>query len=125
FTNRTNEAVRYTWTVTSAPQGSRAVVENPKGTVTLSTPFEYHYLADKVVNFTPDLPGNYEIELTAETVWEDRVTRELNARSTWKTIIVADGQPKTLGCSSAAGEKTSLMGLTLLALGALLLRRRR
>ncbi|MDF1564838.1 MAG: MYXO-CTERM sorting domain-containing protein, partial [Deltaproteobacteria bacterium] len=124
FTNRTNEAVRYTWTVTSAPSGSRAIVENPKGTVTVSTPFEYHYLADKVVSFTPDVPGNYEIEVTAETVWEDRVTREMNARSTWKTTIVADGEPSPVGCSSASGNGASLLGLLLIGLAGFALRRR-
>jgi MYXO-CTERM domain-containing protein len=122
FTNRTNEAVRYTWTVISAPAGSGAVVENPRGTVTLSTPFEYHYLADRVVNFTPDVPGNYEIEVTAETIFEDRVTREVNATSTWRTTIVADGEAK-VGCSSASGDQ-SFLGLFFLGFGALLLRRR-
>jgi MYXO-CTERM domain-containing protein len=125
FTNRTNEAVEYTWTVTKAPAGSRAVVEHPTGTVTLSTPFEYHYLADKVATFTPDVPGTYEIELKAQTVFEDRVTRELNAQSVWKTTIVADGAAKTtFGCSSGTGEG-SWMGLAFLALAGIVIRRRR
>jgi len=118
FANRTNQATRYTWTVISAPPGSKAVVANARGVVTVSTPFEYHYLSDKLANFTPDVAGSYEIEVSAESVFEDRVTREVHAASSWKATIVAEGAAKkTLGCASGTGDASpGLLALSLLTL---------
>jgi MYXO-CTERM domain-containing protein len=126
FANRVNQPMRYTWTVVSAPAGSRAVVENPRGAVTLSTPFEYHYLADKVARFEADLPGAYEIKVVGETIWEDRVSGVLNETSEFTMQLVVDGNPVSGGgCASATGPAGGAFGILFLGLGLALARRRR
>ncbi len=123
FANRVNQAIRYQWTVVEAPAGSRAVIENPQGAVTYSTPYEYHYLKDKVATFTPDVAGEYKVRLVATTAWADNVTREVEAKASWEAVIVADGENLGQGCSSAGGSGAALALLA--ALGGLLWRRRR
>jgi MYXO-CTERM domain-containing protein len=56
FANRQSQPMKYSWTVVEAPAGSSATVANSTGNVTYSTPFEYHYLADSISTFTPDVP---------------------------------------------------------------------
>lgn len=122
FANRVSVPLTYTWRVVSAPAGSRAVVEQPTGKVTISSPFEYHYLADQIATFTADVPGVYEIELRANTIWEDPVSGEVNAESVWTSSIEAKGQPLGQGCATTGGSAS--FGALLLLAG-LLVRRRR
>ena len=112
FANRVNQPMRYTWEVVEAPVGSTATVDAPLGAVSISTPFEYHYLLDNVASFTPDQPGTYTLRLQAEGVWPDPVTGELGARAEVLTVVEATGEP--MGCSSAAGSRG--VGLALLGL---------
>lgn len=135
FANRQNQAMRYTWSVIESPAGSHARMDAPTGTVTVSTPYEYHYLSDSVAAFVADKPGEYKVRVVAETVWEDRVTNKLNESAEWVVTITAngdtvdlgaDGEEEAAGCS-AAGDATAQIGfvaLMLLALGALIWRRR-
>jgi MYXO-CTERM domain-containing protein len=135
FANRVSQAMKYTWTITNAPDGARANVADATGTVTISTPYEYHYLADRIATFTPDMPGIYTIQLTAETVWEDRPTGELNKTATMTATLTVDGEPQATdalggntGCASTAlpqsGSSAPLMLLLAGLLGALVIRRR-
>ena len=101
------------------------MVDHPTGKATLSTPFEYHYLSDRVATFTPDAPGTYEIQVTARTIWEDPVTSKVNAKATWTTKISAQGQAaKALGCESAGGAG-GLATILVFGLGFIGLTRRR
>ncbi len=128
FANRENEAMRYTISLVQAPEGSRATIENAEGTVTISTPYEYHYLGDRVATFTPDLPGEYKVKVSAQTVWEDRPTGQMNAKSEYTTTITVTGPAVEAASASAGctgGPMTSgiLVALGLLA-GLALVRRR-
>jgi len=99
FANRANQPMRYTFSVISAPNHSYAAITNPAGAVSISTPFEYHYLKDKVVTFTPDEPGTYKIKLQAKLVWDDVVTGQSNAAA--ETIVLVNVAGDTAsGCSA-------------------------
>jgi uncharacterized protein (TIGR03382 family) len=129
FANRENQPMRYTWTVIQAPDGSSATVANARGTVTVSTPFEYHYLRDSVAGFVADRPGDYAIKVSAETVWEDRMSQEVNARAEYTLRLTAEGESQgdsAGGCDAVPGNDSGtlpMLGLGLL--GLLGLRRRR
>lgn len=103
FANQRNQALRYTWTLVTSPEGSRALVNNPQGTVSVSTPFEYRYLADSVPALLADLPGEYTVRVDLETVFEDRVSGQLNERSSYLTTITVNGDPAPISESQAAG----------------------
>lgn len=103
FANRTNVAMRYTWTVTSRPQGSSAVVENPQGAVALSTPWEYHYQDNAVATLTPDLPGKYVLKVAGEQVFADPVNANWPRNAEYLVTINAEGNAVSSGCSAAPG----------------------
>ncbi len=124
FANRESEPMRYSWKVTKAPSGSSAVIENPVGAASLSTPYEYHYLKNHNVTFTPDKPGEYRLQVVATLVWPDEKTQENNAVAETYSIIHVEGE--SIGsdaCSTApVGLKKSgfwgtLLPLVLLSLG--------
>ncbi|MDX9720748.1 MAG: thrombospondin type 3 repeat-containing protein [Myxococcota bacterium] len=132
FANRQNQPMRYTWRVKSAPQGSSAIIEKPQGTVTISSPFEYHYIKDRVPQLVPDLPGVYEVELTVVTVWEDAKSGNINQKSQHVTTITVSGDPVSssdgsAGCQMSQNSRGGLLGLALFgaAFGLLAIRRRR
>ena len=131
FANRRNQPMRYHWTLKSAPEGSQALLNNRKGTVTVSTPFEYHYLESEEPTFVPDKPGEYEFRVTAESVWEDRVSGKVNESASYTTKVNVDGEPVTphnpqAGCSATADDKPlGAMWLAAFGLAGLFLRRRR
>ncbi|MFU8806632.1 MAG: thrombospondin type 3 repeat-containing protein, partial [Bradymonadaceae bacterium] len=104
FANQRNQALRYTWSLVTSPEGSKAFVKNPEGTVSVSTPFEYRYLADSVPNLVADLPGQYEVRVDIETVFEDRVSGQLNTRSNHLTTITVQGDPTTIEAGGGGGE---------------------
>ncbi|MBI4509327.1 MAG: thrombospondin type 3 repeat-containing protein [Deltaproteobacteria bacterium] len=72
YANRDNVGIRYTWTVTKRPEGSRAAVSSPRGAVAASQAFEYRFSdASRRPAFRPDLPGHYELTLAADLVDDD------------------------------------------------------
>ena len=128
FSNRENAPMRYFWSVIRRPQGSSAEVANPSGSVNVSEFFEYRYQADRVASFTPDVEGEYELQLSAELVFEDELF-ENNVTS--RTTFVLNAEPSTEGggcrninVSWAQSSATSLFAL-LGVVGLLALRRRR
>ena len=110
FANQRNLALRYNWSLISAPEGSNARIVDPNGTTTVSTPFEYRYVGDDVPHLLADLPGEYEVSLSIETVWEDRVTGELNQTATTTAAITIDGEPTELPDQGAACSSTGQSG---------------
>ena len=112
FANRTNQPMRYAWTVVEAPDGSSATVDNPTGAVSISTPFEYHYLADHVAELVPDLPGTYELHVVAELVWPDEVTGQQGVTAeTWTTLEVTGEPVASTGCSTVGAGAAALFPL--------------
>jgi MYXO-CTERM domain-containing protein len=124
FANRESSAIRYTWIVESRPAGSSATVQNPQGTVQLSTPYEYHYLKGKVATFSPDQPGEYRIRVTAELVFADTVNPSFPRSSSYVTTFTAEGEPVG-GCAVAGPSASLTLALVLLGLLGLALLRRR
>jgi MYXO-CTERM domain-containing protein len=123
FANRSNAAIRYTWTVVERPSGSTAVVENPRGTVRLSSPYEYFYLKDNVAKFAADEPGVYKVKVTGELVFADTVNPNFQRKHSYVMTITADGESAG-GCN--VGGNASGAGLVLLVgLGLFLARRRK
>ena len=124
FANRSNAAIRYKWVVTQRPSGSNATVQNPRGAVRLSSPFEYFYLKDNVAKFTPDEPGTYQVKLTGELVFPDAVNAAWTRTHNYVMTLTATGESQggcSVGGSSSAGTGLGL----LLAFGLLLGLRRR
>ena len=123
FANRTNTAMRYTWTVKERPSGSTATVNNPRGTVRLSSPYEYFYLKNNVAKFNADEPGVYKIQVTGEMVFPDQVNANFPRTHSYVMTVKAEGE-STGGC--AVNGNTAGGGFALLLLASLwLLRRRR
>ena len=130
FANREGGVpVEYRWTIEEAPGGSTATVNNPYGSVSYATPFEFRYAEDNEATFTPDQPGEYVIRLVATQVWEDQYSGQLGETSEALAFIVVEGEAlNTGGCSVASGHSqtgvAALLGLLgLIGLGRL--RRRR
>ncbi|MBW2732234.1 MAG: thrombospondin type 3 repeat-containing protein [Deltaproteobacteria bacterium] len=121
FANRTNTAIRYTWSVTQRPSGSTSTVENPRGTVRFSSPYEYFYLKDNVARFTADEPGTYQLRLTGELVFADTVNENFPRSHTYVMTVVAEGESQG-GCS-LGGDASSAGLVLLLGLGLLVARR--
>ncbi len=103
FANRVNQPMRYTWEIVEAPVGSHATIDSPTGAASVSTPYEYHYLKDRIVTFTPDKPGTYEVRVVAELVWEDVITGEMEARAETYAFIEVTGDPLTSCNASVTG----------------------
>ncbi|MDQ3264280.1 MAG: thrombospondin type 3 repeat-containing protein [Myxococcota bacterium] len=121
FANRNDQGIEYTWTVTRRPEGSRATIQNPVGAVALSRHWQYAYLDQSVPNFTPDVDGEYELQLTSKLVFADRVYPD-QVQSV--SVLKLDVQPNSLfACGAAAGGPISALAFGVLAL--LQLRRRR
>ncbi len=139
FINRKSQPARYAWEVVSAPTGSSYALRQQSGTVTNSDPFEYRYINGEVPFVVPDVAGEYTIRVTVQTVFEDRLSRELGASSSWESTITVTGDDVDVtevlgedvetaaGCSSTSNSSPAggagALGLTLL--GLLGLRRRR
>jgi hypothetical protein len=106
FANRENVAMRYTWTIIDKPDGSEAKVENPRGSVAYSTVREYHYLKDNIAQITPDVPGDYTLQLSAELVFPDERYPNNNAsRTQYKLTVEDNGSGGGCVCASAETER--------------------
>jgi hypothetical protein len=115
FANRTNQAMRYTWTVISRPDNSDAKIANPRGSVHVSDAFEYRYLSDQIANFTPDVAGKYELQLSAELVFpDDQYPQNTTSRTTF-ALTVSEGD-ESGGCVCAAPSQKSFGASWLLVL---------
>jgi MYXO-CTERM domain-containing protein len=109
FANRSNAAIRYTWTVVDRPSGSSATVENPRGTVRLSSPYEYFYLRDNVARLNTDMPGTYKVKVTGELVFADSVNANFPRQHSYVMTVTAEGEPQA-GCS-VGGNGSAGFGL--------------
>jgi len=126
FMNRESEAVTFRWDIIEAPAGSRATVRSPDGSVGYSSPYEYRYLDDQTPTLTPDAEGTYKLRLQVRTIWEDRLTAQVNAEAEYTTTVTVSGALSTQpgeGCAAGGGAGAGV--LALLALVGLALVRRR
>jgi len=125
FANRQNAAIRYKWIVQDRPSGSSATVENPQGTVRMSTPYEYHYLKGNVASFVADEPGEYQIQLSGELVFSDTVNPSFPRTHSYVMTITAKGD--SMGGCSVGGARANLGLAFVLAglLGLVVVRRRK
>ncbi len=128
FANRESEPMRYNWRIAESPSGSNASIDNPKGAVNESSPYEYRYVSGEEAILTPDRPGEYKVQLTAELAWEDSVTgtEEVKAE-TYASVQVSGDAVGSGGCSvvpvGRSGKWSAVIPLLLLALGMFLRRR--
>ena len=122
WANRRNRAIEYEWTIVDSPAGSHATIGHPRGSTTLSTPYNYHYKKGRMVRFTPDQPGNYVLKLSAKLVFTDDLYPTKQVASA-RLAIVAEGDPLGAGCSTSGTG--GLAGLWLLAGLGLMLGRKR
>jgi MYXO-CTERM domain-containing protein len=133
FANRTNVPIKYSWTVTKAPEGSSAVVRAPVGkvatTVAADNAFQYAYATDGnnvTPTFVPDVEGQYELRVVAELVFADEAFQD-GPRTASYTVGLAAGSGSSSsggGCSST-GKSSVGAAMALVGLGALVMRRRR
>lgn len=125
FANRNDAPMTFVWTVKSAPSGSQATVQSPKGAVTLSRNWEYAYPNGSVPTFKPDQPGTYVIQVTAQLQFPDRQFPAVN-NSTADINLQVGGQAKngSENCSAMPWDSSAL-GLLAVGLASLLKRRRR
>jgi hypothetical protein len=119
--------MRYRFRITDAPSGSSATIDNPQGSASVSTPYEYHYTEGDEVTFTADKPGSYEVHVVATLVWDDEVTGVSEAEAETYAIIEADGKAVDAGACSTApvGNRNgsffgALVPLILLCLGVMI-----
>ena len=126
FVNRQNQEMTYEWVVVSAPPRSAATVRHPAGAVSESSPFEYRYRDGEQPTLTPDVPGEYTLQLHVKTVFEDQVSREVGVRAVYQTQIMVEGPAlDTAGGCSATADRGPFGGLAVLFLLATGFRRRR
>ena len=126
FANRENQAMRYTWSIVSAPSGASAAIAGAIGAVETSSPYEYHYGEDSGVTIAPDIAGDYVIRLHVESVYEDGETGEIGTTATYEMRLRAEGETKSVagGCVASAGGYGDLALLLFAGFGLLGLRRR-
>ena len=122
WANRKNRAMEYEWSIVSRPDGSSASIHHPRGSTTLSTPYQYHYKKGRAVAFRPDQPGEYVIKLSARLMFDDDLYPGKQVASS-EFHLTAEGAPVGGGCATAPGAG-SAAGLLAMLLGLALLRRR-
>lgn len=121
FANRVNQPLRYTWSIVESPSGSNATIDHPNGAASISTPYEYHYLKDRVVNFRPDMPGTYVLHVVGTLVRTDEVTGLDNAKAeTHLTMNVEGDALDSSSCSTVPVGRQQSSVWSLLSLIALL-----
>ncbi len=126
FANRNGAAIEYSWTIAARPPGSKAAIENPTGSVTLSRNYAYAYTDGNVPTFTSDVDGDFDIQLQARLAFKDRAYPDLqDSLSSLKMTATPDGgAPGKAATCSAVPFDASIAGLGL-AMLAVLRRRRR
>ena len=116
FANRNGAAINYTWTVSTRPSGSRAAVENPIGSASLSRHWQYAYADNHVPSFTADADGVYAINLNAKLAFADRAFPAVKESTSALSLDVGDSKTSS-GCSAlgfsapAAAAGLALLGL--------------
>ncbi|HUU00350.1 MAG TPA: thrombospondin type 3 repeat-containing protein [Myxococcota bacterium] len=123
WTNRTNRAIDYQWTMEKKPGGSGAGIEHPEGSVSLSTPFVMLYTKGHRVQLTPDRPGDYTVRLTASLVFGDELFPGHDT-ATAQATLTAEGASTDSGCTTGAGT-TGTQAIYLMVAIVLVFRRRR
>jgi len=119
WANRNGVAIQYQWTVKSRPAGSQAAIDIPVGAVTNSRDWQYAYVNGEIPTFTPDVAGDYELQVVAALVFPDRIySAQSNAVASVSLTAKGEGE----GCSAAPGAPAPL---ALLALFGMLATRRR
>lgn len=73
FANRNGVALSYQWKVLTRAEGSTAAIESPAGWASASRDWQYAYPFGAVPRFTPDLAGQYDLQLNVTLVQPDRV----------------------------------------------------
>ncbi|HJL39823.1 MAG TPA: thrombospondin, partial [Myxococcales bacterium LLY-WYZ-16_1] len=87
--------------------------------------FEYQYNDGDEARFTPDVPGVYELQLTAELVNGDTVNSDGVAQATF-TLEAAEGDEGDAGgCTSLPGQTNTVVFYLLGAAGVVAALRRR
>jgi thrombospondin type 3 repeat protein len=122
WANRENRAIEYEWSLVERPDSSRATIKHPRGSATLSTPYNYHYKKGRRVEFKPDEAGQYVIKVNAKLVFADDLYPDKQLASAQFTLT-AEGDSAGAGCSTAGTG--SLVGLWLMLGLAWAIRRRR
>jgi hypothetical protein len=131
WANRENQAMDYSYSLVSAPEGSTANVLDPKGTTTISTPFMYHFMIGDRPTFVPDMPGEYTFRVVGTTLFEDRVSNTLNETAEYVMTVTVTGEPTDSaeeGCSVTSMNRTAGGAGAIFLIGALVaftVRRRR
>jgi hypothetical protein len=112
FTNRPDAPTQYAWRVSKSPAGAAFEVKNPTGTVSSSTPWEFHYDANRAAIFVARTPGEYEVELQSTLVFDDAAYPGLTSdKQVMKVTVEGVG-----GCNSFGGATSAWMLLGGLAL---------
>jgi hypothetical protein len=124
FANREDVAMRYTWTIVSKPENSSARISNPRGSVTYSTSYQYHYLKDQIAKFEADVPGDYELQLSAELIFPDERYPDNNTSRTTFKLTAVEGEGGG-GCVCVTARDQSFGTVAFLLLGAAMVLRRR
>ena len=121
--NRENTTAEYTWSVRERPDGSRATVRDPIGSVSESILFEHIY--ETMPTFTPDQPGEYLLVISATGEFTDG-TSVAFADVQHEVRISVSGMRTSYpesGCS-VSSMRTSQAGIVVLLLALLGIRRR-
>jgi len=106
--NRDYAQIHYSFSITEAPVGSRARLENAEGDVQCSSWLDYIYEPGHVPNLTPDRGGLYAIRLTAVQTEQDEVSGEYDESAVWDATVAVEvelDRQESSGCAScSAGE---------------------
>ena len=124
WANRKGAAIQYSFTVLTRPEGSSAAVVNPEGAATLSRVWQYVYVDGHIPSFTPDVAGDYKIQLNATLVFPDRAYPESSGSTAVLDVTVGSAHHAG-GCGTPGGAGLAPLLATLLGLGLSLRRRRK
>lgn len=121
FANRNGAAIKYSFSVLNRPAGSRAPINNPEGTVTMSRHWEYAYVDGHVPTFTADVSGAYDIQLSGTLAVTDRAYPDPALQSSTSSLKLDVADKGALACTSVPAGPMAAFALGVLAV----LRRRR
>ena len=124
FANRENQEMEYAWRVVDAPKGASLTMVNARGVVKASTPYEYRYEDNSEASFTPEVAGEYRIEITVIAVGADVENGEVNATSSFIARLVAEGVASAGDSCAQENSRTPHLLLILIGLFVVAARRR-